>query len=78
MNKIQGPAIFLAQFAGEKIHRAAEIPIRAFDRVAIEAVAARLERRASIGLSVSGGEVYLSMADQTFVLPMVEHRIEGR
>src|SRR5918995_2360224 len=37
----------LAQLTGEKIHRAREIPIRAFDRAAIEEVAATLDRRTS-------------------------------
>src|SRR5258707_8610977 len=38
------PRQVLAQFAGAKIHRAGEIPIRAFDRGLIDAIAAVLER----------------------------------
>ena len=67
----------LAQLAGQKIHRAADIPIRTFDRTIIDAVAACLERRTSFSLSVSGGDIYVSIGPQTFTLPMVEHRLAG-
>ena len=66
---------FLAQLAGEKIHRADEIRIRAFDRTAIEEVASLLERRTSFALSVSGGELHLAMDGRTIAVPMTEHRI---
>ena len=46
----------LSQLSGAKIHRAGDIPIRAFDRAAIDEVAALIERRASLAVSVSGGE----------------------
>jgi uncharacterized protein YaeQ len=65
----------LAQLSGEKIHRAAEIPIRAFDRGLIEEIAALIDRRTSFALSVSGGELHLSFADRTIAMPMIEHRI---
>lgn len=65
----------LAQLAGAKIHRAAEIPIRAFERSAIEEVAAVLERRTSMAISVSEGDLFISIGDRTFNLPVMEHRI---
>ncbi len=65
----------LAQFEGEKIHRAAEIPIRTFDRKLIEEIAAILDRRTSMSISVSQGELYMSVADRSIALPIVEHRI---
>src|SRR3954466_9934959 len=40
------PRQLLAQLAGERIHRAAEIPIYALDRARVEEVASRLSRRA--------------------------------
>ena len=69
------PRQVLAQFAGEKIHRSDEIPIRAFDRRLIEQIAAVIDRRTSFSLSVSQGELYVSIGDQTITLPIVEHRI---
>jgi uncharacterized protein YaeQ len=66
----------LAQLAGERIHRAGDIPIRAFSRAAVEAIAARLDRRTAMSVSVSGGEVYLSLGAETYTLPIEEHRIQ--
>jgi uncharacterized protein YaeQ len=67
----------LAQLAGEKIHRAAEIPIRAFDRAMLDEIAGTLERRVSFALSVTAGELHLSTGERTFVLSIGEHRIAG-
>jgi uncharacterized protein YaeQ len=64
----------LGQLEGEKIHRAADIPIRAFDRMAIDAIAERLERRSSFALSVSGGEVHLALGHDSFPIAMTEYR----
>ena len=65
----------LSQLSGAKIHRAAEIPIRAFDRTAVEELAALIERRASLAVSVSGGELLVALGERTFTLAMTEHRI---
>ena len=69
------PRQVLAQFEGEKIHRAAEIPIRTFDRHIIDELAAILDRRTSMSISVTQGELYISVADRSITLPIVEHRI---
>ena len=68
---------WLPQLSGAQIHRGSEIPIRAFDRGTIAAIAARLDRRTSLSLSVTHGELYLSIGPHTFTLPFVEHRIPG-
>ena len=65
----------LSQLSGAKIHRAAEIPIRAFDRTAVEELAALIERRASLAVSVSGGELLVALGERTFTLAVTEHRI---
>ena len=65
----------LSQLSGAKIHRAADIPIRAFDRTAIEELAALIERRASLAVSVSGGELLVALGERTFTLAVTEHRI---
>jgi uncharacterized protein YaeQ len=41
----------LAQYAGQKIHRAGDIPIYAFDRTFIDDVAAALDRRTKLSVS---------------------------
>ena len=65
----------LSQLSGAKIHRAGDIPIRAFDRTAIEEVAALIERRTSLAISISGGELLVAHGDRTFTLAMTEHRM---
>lgn len=65
----------LAQLAGERIHRGAEIPVRTFDRTIIEEVAALIDRRTALAISVTGSELYISIGDQTLTLPVVEHRL---
>ena len=65
----------LSQLSGAKIHRAGDIPIRAFDRAAIEELAALIERRASLAISVSDGELLIAMGERMFTLAMTEHRI---
>jgi uncharacterized protein YaeQ len=65
----------LGQLAGAKIHRAESIPIRAFDRVVVDEVAALIDRRASMAVSVSDGEVTLAIGERLFTLGMVQHRL---
>jgi uncharacterized protein YaeQ len=65
----------LGQLSGAKIHRAGAIPIRAFDRAAIDELAAVIERRASLAVSVSDGELFVAIGERTFTLAMTEHRL---
>jgi uncharacterized protein YaeQ len=67
----------MAQLAGARIHRAAAIVVRAFDRGIVERVGALLERRTSLAIAVSSGELLISIADRTLTLPIDEHRLEG-
>ena len=60
---------------GQHIHRSEDIPIRAFDRTLVEEIAAHLDRRISMSLSVTGGELFLALGDQSWTLPLVEHRL---
>jgi len=66
----------LRQFAGKKIHRAAEIPIRAFDPRFIDEVAGLMERRTEFALSVTECQLYLQMGPRTWSSSVVEHRIK--
>jgi uncharacterized protein YaeQ len=55
------PARFLDQLAGQRIHRADALALYAIDRGFVGALVARLERRVAFSLSVTGGELYLSI-----------------
>ena len=62
---------------GQRIHRSEDIPIRAFDRTLVEEIAAHLDRRISMSLSVNGGELFLMLGDRSWTLPVVEHRLSS-
>jgi hypothetical protein len=55
------PTQFLKQLAGRKIHNAGALELYAIDRTLVGELVARLERRVAFALSISGGELYLSI-----------------
>ena len=56
---------WLGGLSAAKIHRAEAIEIRTIDRALIGALCARLDRRMSFALSISDGELFVSLADAT-------------
>lgn len=72
------PAPWLAQLAGERIHRAAEIPVYSFERGFMDEAAAVLDRRASLALSVTGRHLYLDVDGRSFSSAIEEARLGGR
>ena len=54
------PARLVQQLAGERIHKAESIEIRAIDRPLLDALVARLDRRTAWELAVSAGHLYLT------------------
>jgi uncharacterized protein YaeQ len=69
---------FLGQLDGARIHKAESIPIRAFDRAAVEQVGALLDRRVAFSLTVSGDHLSVAFDSQTVEVPMTEHRLSPR
>jgi len=65
----------MAQLDGVRIHRSSEIPIRAFRRADIDAIAALVERRTSMAVSVTDGDVLLAIGPHTQTLVFDEHRL---
>jgi uncharacterized protein YaeQ len=65
----------LQRLATEPVHRAGEIELYAMDRPLLAALAARLDRRVRFDLAVSGGELYISMADTTLSGAVTAHRV---
>lgn len=68
------PAPLLAQYAGSRIHRAAEIPVYDFGVDFLRAAAAALQRRSRLVLSVNERQVYLDIDGQGFSTNITEHR----
>jgi uncharacterized protein YaeQ len=67
----------LELYAGQKIHRADQIPIFAFDRTMIDEAAACLDRRSTIAISLTEAELYLDIGGRTFQSTVGEHKIQG-
>lgn len=61
----KAPGQLLNALAGEKIHRAEMLELYAFEGGIVPALAARLERRTRLELSVAGGHLYLSLGGET-------------
>ena len=64
------PTQFLNALAGTRIHRAEALELYAFDRVLIDALVARLERRVAFSLTVSDAELYVSIGSDTLTGPV--------
>ena len=59
------PTQFLKQLAGKRIHNVDALELYVIDRALVSGVVARLERRVAFTLSVSGGDLYLSIGPDT-------------
>ena len=55
------PAQFLKSLAGERIHNAGALELYAIDRTLVGALADRLERRLAFSVSITQGELYVSI-----------------
>ena len=69
------PAALIAQLAGQKIHRASEIPVYSFERQFVTSAAAALQRRARIALSVTGRHIYMDVNGSNFESPITEQQL---
>ena len=59
------PATLLRQLDGEKIHRRESIEVIALDRALIAALVERIDRRMSWDLSITDGQIYLTIGETT-------------
>ena len=66
----------VAELSSAKIHRAEDIPIFAFDRNFIETLAALLERRTELSLSVTEGELFVEIGAQNLHSSITRLRLE--
>lgn len=67
------PAKLLPLWAGKKIHRADAIVLRTFDPGFVDAVAAAIERRNTLTLSVTEGQLYLDLNGVSLSSALHEH-----
>jgi len=59
---------------GKQVHRAGEIPIYEFGKGFVEDVAAVLQRRDKLSVSVTERQLYLDVSGRTFATTIAEHR----
>lgn len=69
------PALLLRQFAGERIHRAAELEVYSVDRDLLAALASRLDRRTKFTLSVTERHLYITMGTDTLTGVVERHAL---
>ncbi len=69
------PDRLVRQLADAKIHRAAEIPIFAFDPGFVDAIAESIDRRSRISLSITDRHLYVELDGKTFETKIREYRI---
>ena len=65
----------LAQLSASNIQRLADIPVYAFERSLVDEVAALLERRSALSLSITERELYVEIGGRTFNTAIIEHRV---
>ncbi|WP_345752501.1 YaeQ family protein [Microbacterium rhizophilus] len=70
------PAKLLASWAGKRIHRADELVLRSFDAGFVDGAVAAVERRNTLTVSVTEGQLYLELNGATLSSAVQEHRIE--
>ncbi len=57
----RNPAQLLRQYAGERIHRAEALELYSFDRDMLDSLAAKLDRRMTLDVSVSDQQLYINV-----------------
>jgi uncharacterized protein YaeQ len=67
--------LYLRGLAGQKVHAPERVAIVALDRRFVDAVAAKLERRTTLAVSVTEGEVYVDVGGEAFTTTLVRHAL---
>jgi uncharacterized protein YaeQ len=67
--------LLLSRLAGERIHNAAALRIRAIDRDLLAALTERLDRRMNFDLAVSDQTLYVSLGEDTLTGTVEDRRI---
>jgi uncharacterized protein YaeQ len=67
------PDRVLRELAGDRVHRAAEIPVVEIPSDLLTALVARLERRMAFTLSIAHDHLYVSLADETIDGALTRH-----
>ncbi len=66
---------FQKQLAGKRIFRAEEIPIYSLDRHFVEQLADLVDRRTTLAITVTEGQLFVAIGDQVLDTQVTEYRI---
>ena len=69
------PLKLLRDWSGERIHRAAEVELYRVDRALLDAFVARLDRRMKLSLSVTSGQLYVTIGDDLLEGALERHSL---
>ena len=69
------PTNFVRQLASERIHRAADVELLAVDRELLAALVSHLDRRVAFDLSVTDGDLYLTVGGETLTGRIERHHL---
>jgi uncharacterized protein YaeQ len=67
------PTNFVRQLSGERIHRAEALELLAVDRDLLAGLVAHLDRRVAVELSITEGDLYLTVGGKTFTGRVERH-----
>ncbi|NJM06911.1 YaeQ family protein [Candidatus Gracilibacteria bacterium] len=67
----------LSQLVGKKIHRAAAIPVYAFDRRLIKALAESVDRRSTLRITITEGQLFVALGDLSLSGSVTTHSLAG-
>ena len=65
----------LSQLSGSRVHKSESVPIYALESEFIDGVSGLIDRRSSIGLSITEQQIYLSINGRDFTTSIQEQRI---
>lgn len=69
------PQALVRQLRGERIHRRDAITVHGVDRELLAALVERLERRMALDLSVTGGELYVTLGGRALTGSLSRHSL---
>src|SRR5258708_3556101 len=72
----RNPAQLKENLPATKDHRGSETPIRAFDRAFIEELAALIDRRTELTITITERQLYIGILGRTLHTVIEEHRLE--
>lgn len=69
--------VYMRGLAGQKVHAPERVSIVPLDRRFVESVAAKVERRTTMSVSVNEGELYVDIGGESYTMALERHPLPG-